>query len=143
MTLAVNVFLVNFPSHGNEMVVQNEDGSYTVLINAKLSQDGQLKAYQHALSHIANEDFEKSDIQNIEFQAHGLETSDKVIPAPVDKYEKRIRQLQRERKKIQKALKEKEKEINLITELYGSDCFARAAQNNWLYGETEHAGRND
>ena len=131
----VNIFLVNFPAPGNEMVVQNEDGTYTILINAKLSQDGQLKAYQHALSHITNEDFEKSDIQNIEFQAHGLETSDKVVPAPVDKYEKRIRQLQRERKKIQKALKEKEKEINLITELYGSDCFARVAQNNWLYGE--------
>ena len=32
-----------------EMVVENEDGSYTILINAKLSQDGQLKAYQHAL----------------------------------------------------------------------------------------------
>lgn len=137
MTPDVNTFLVNFPVPGNEMVVQNEDGTYTILINAKLSQDGQLKAYQHALSHINNKDFEKSDIQSIEFQAHGLETSDEIIPAPVDKYEKRIRQLQRERKKIQKALREKEKEISLLTELYGPDYFAKIAQHNWLYGEVE------
>lgn len=133
----VNVFLVNFPTPESEMVVQNEDGSYTILINAKLSQDGQIKAYQHALKHINNADFEKSDTQKIELRAHELETSEKVVPVPVDKYEKRIRQLQRERKKIQKALKEKEKEIKLITELYGPDCFARAARYNWLYGESE------
>ena len=136
-TLDVNTFLVNFPVPGNEMVVQNEDGSYTILINAKLSQDGQIKAYQHALSHIQNEDFDKSDIQSIEFQAHGLESSEEIIPAPIDKYEKRIRQLQRERKKIQKALKEKEKEIAIITGLYGPEYFEKAARYNWLYGETE------
>ena len=60
----VNTLLVNFPTPGNEMVVENEDGSYTILINAKLSQDGQLKAYQHALNHINNEDFEKSEVQS-------------------------------------------------------------------------------
>lgn len=119
------------------MVVQNEDGTYTILINAKLSQDGQLKAYQHALNHINNEDFEKSDIQRIEFQAHEIKTFENAVPVPADKYEKHIKRLQRERKKIQKALKEKEKEINIIIDLYGPECFARAAQNNWLYGETE------
>lgn len=133
----VNTFLVNFPTPGNEMVVENEDGSYTILINAKLSQDGQLKAYQHALTHINNDDFEKSDIQSIEYQAHGLEVSEEIISAPVDKYEKRIRQLQRERKKIQKALKARRKEIELITELYGSDYFEKAARDNWLYGGLE------
>lgn len=58
----VNTILVNFDTPGKELVVQNEDGSYTVLINAKLSQDGQLKAYRHALNHITNGDFEKSDV---------------------------------------------------------------------------------
>lgn len=133
----VNTFLVNFPSPGNEMVVQNEDGSYTILINAKLSQDGQLKAYQHALNHISNGDFEKSEIQSIEYQAHGLETSEELVSVPVDKYEKRIRQLQRERKKIQKALKSRRKEIELIAEFYGPDYFEKAARDNCLYGETE------
>ena len=119
------------------MVVQNEDGTYTILINAKLSQDGQLKAYQHAISHITNEDFEKSDIQSIEFHAHKLEVPKEIVSLPEDKYEKRIRQLQRERKKIQKALKEKKKEIDLLTELYGPDFFEKAARYNWLYGESE------
>lgn len=130
----VNTFLINFPTPGNEMVVENEDGSYTILINAKLSQDGQLKAYQHALSHINNEDFEKSDIQSIELHAHELEAPEEIVSAPVDKYEKRIRQLQRERKRIQKALKARRKEIEFITELYGPDYFEKAAQDNWLYG---------
>lgn len=119
------------------MVVQNEDGTYTILINAKLSQDGQIKAYQHAISHITNKDFEKSDIQSIEFHAHKLEVPKEIVSASEDKYEKRIRQLQRERKKIQKALKEKKKEIDLLTELYGPDFFEKAAQYNWLYGGLE------
>lgn len=119
------------------MVVENEDGSYTILINAKLSQDGQLKAYQHALSHINNGDFEKSEVQSIEYQAHELEPSEEIVSVPVDKYEKRILQLRRERKRIQKTLKEKRKEIKVITELYGSDYFEKAARDKWLYGGLE------
>lgn len=133
----VNVHLVNFQAPGREMVVPNEDDSYTILINAKLSQDEQLKAYQHALSHINHRDFEKQDIQSIEFQAHELETLEKAVTVSADKYEKCIRRLQRERKKLQKALKEKDKEIALITGIYGRDCFFKAAEHNWLYGGLE------
>ena len=54
----VNVVLMDFPSKkGNEMVVPNEDGSYTILINAGLNYESQLKAYEHAMSHITNDDF--------------------------------------------------------------------------------------
>lgn len=132
----VNTFLVNFSTPGKEMVVQNEDGSYTILINAKLSQDGQLKAYQHALNHISNGDFEKSDVQNIELQTH--ESSFVTpVPAPVSIYEKRIRQIQRERKKIQKALTAKEKEIDHITDLFGADYIIKIAEQQWLNGWIE------
>lgn len=55
----------------------------------------------------------------------------------MDKYEKRIKQLQRKRKKTQKAIQEREKEISMIVDLYGSDCFARAAENRRLYGGVE------
>lgn len=49
----VNVVLMDFPSKkGNEMVVPNEDRSYTILINAGLNYESQLKAYEHAMSHI-------------------------------------------------------------------------------------------
>lgn len=133
----VNIFLLDFSAPGKEMVLQNEDGSYTVLINAKLSKDGQLKAYQHALNHIENGDFEKSDVQSIEFRAHELKTVGDFVPIPDDKFEKQIKQLQKERKKLQKALIEKEQEINLIIELYGPDYLFKAAEQQWLYGWIE------
>lgn len=52
------------------MIIKNEDGSYTILINAKLSDRGQVLAYKHALKHIVNEDFEKENVQEIERHAH-------------------------------------------------------------------------
>lgn len=119
------------------MVVQNEDGSYTVLINAKLSQDGQLKAYQHALNHIENGDFEKSDVQSIEFQAHELKSVEDFVPIPASKFEKRIKQLQKERKKLQQALTEKEREIDIIIDLYGIDYFTKSVELQWLYNGIE------
>lgn len=128
-----NIFLVNFPTSEKEMVVQNEDDSYTILINAKLSQDGQLKAYQHALNHINNGDFEKSDVQNIELQAHELNASKSIVPIPASNFEKQIKRLQKEQKKIQKVLKNKEQEIDLIMDLYGPECFFKAAERKWLY----------
>ena len=53
MTPDVNVKLINFPNAGKEMVVPNEDGSYTILINAKLSYEDQVKAYEHAMRHLS------------------------------------------------------------------------------------------
>lgn len=70
MTPVVNCNIINFPNGGNEMVVKNEDGSYTILINAKLSAQGRIEAYEHALKHIENEDFEKTNVQEIESSAH-------------------------------------------------------------------------
>lgn len=70
MTPVVNCNIINFPNGGNEMVVKNEDGSYTILINAKLSDRGRIEAYEHALKHIENEDFEKMNVQEIESAAH-------------------------------------------------------------------------
>lgn len=119
------------------MVVQNEDGSYTVLINAKLSQDGQIQAYQHALKHIDDGDFEKSDVQSIELQTHGLQTVGDLVPVPASKFEKQIKRLQKQRKKLKKALKDKEQELNLIMDIYGSDCLFKAAEQQWLYGGIE------
>lgn len=52
------------------MVIKNEDGTYTILINAKLSDQGRIKAYKHALKHIESEDFEKKHVQEIEASAH-------------------------------------------------------------------------
>lgn len=50
-----------------EQVVKNEDDSYTILINARLNCEQQMEAYQHALRHIMNNDFDKDNVNEIEF----------------------------------------------------------------------------
>lgn len=54
----------------SEHIVQNPDGSYTIFINSRLSWERQQEAYEHAVSHIKNCDFEKTDAQKIEYDAH-------------------------------------------------------------------------
>lgn len=54
-----------------EQVVANPDGTFTIFINDYLSLEGRIKAYNHALSHIKNGDFDKNtDVDTIEYEAH-------------------------------------------------------------------------
>lgn len=69
-TQDVNVVFRDFPNFGKEMVVLNEDGSYTVFINTRLNYEQQMKSYLHAMRHIVGDDFQKEDVQNIEYLAH-------------------------------------------------------------------------
>ena len=67
----VNVYLLDFHSNKiNEAVIPNEDGTYTILINARMASNKLLEAYKHALNHIKNNDFAKDDVQSIESNAH-------------------------------------------------------------------------
>ena len=71
----INVHLIDFPKNvkGNESVTPNEDGSYSVFINARAASNKQREAYLHALKHIENDDFSSSEsVQAIEARAHGL-----------------------------------------------------------------------
>lgn len=130
MTPDVNVILVDFPNGGNEMVVPNEDGSYTLLINARLSYDGQLKAYEHGIRHIENNDFEKENVQEIEFHAH---LHSKVFdPEPAHSYLDRIKRLRAERKSIQRQIKIEQKRTKFIMENY--DMY-KLAEHQYLYGK--------
>lgn len=54
----------------NEAITENEDNSYTIFINRNLSDAKRLKAILHALAHIKEKDFEKSDVQQIEAKRH-------------------------------------------------------------------------
>lgn len=54
----------------NEAVTENEDGSYTIFINARLSYEKQMQSYLHAMRHITGEDFSKDCVQKIESNAH-------------------------------------------------------------------------
>lgn len=76
----INVFLIDFGrSKVNEEVCLNEDGSYSIFINSRLSAVGQKEAYQHAMKHIENNDFQKTDVQEIEARAHEAKAVKSVV----------------------------------------------------------------
>lgn len=68
------VHLLPFNCKGvTEAIHPNEDGTYTILIEATLSREKQKKVLKHALSHICNDDFEKEcSVDYIEKNAHDL-----------------------------------------------------------------------
>lgn len=139
MTPDVNVVLIDFKVPGREMVVENEDGSYTMLINARLSYEGQYKAYKHGMRHIVENDFEKSNVQRIEAAAHSetdvksikIPDNAEYIPAP--KYEERIKWLKRRQKHIKKEQQQYTKKIAFLQN-NGLDNFFEQAEHNYLYG---------
>ena len=138
MTPDVNVVLLDFPNSGKEMVVPNEDGSYTILINARLSYATQLKAYEHALSHINEDDFSKPDVQTIEAIAHQVpKVPEDAEHIPADKFKDHIEQLRKRKRKIQRQIKKKEKEIAFIQKHVADPdkYFFEAAERHWLYGD--------
>lgn len=63
-------YLIDMPTRVHEAVCPCADG-YTIYLNSKLSYQDRVKAYTHALRHIANSDFwSEEDIQTIEARAH-------------------------------------------------------------------------
>lgn len=63
----------DMPTCMAEMVTPNSDGTYTILLNGKLSYEKQTEAFWHAIRHINHNDFERVEalgIQVIENQAH-------------------------------------------------------------------------
>lgn len=129
MDETINVFLVNFPNtKGYEMCVENADGSYTILINAKMSSERQKEAYLHALDHIENHDFEKDylSVQQIEAEAHGLVP--RTVPKPVATYKGNkevsewLKRITSDHKKIKQQFDARWKRNNLRAEM-GYDFF--------------------
>lgn len=66
----INVHLLNMDTKIPEQLVKNDDDSYTIFLNARLSQESRIKSYIHALRHIEENDFEKANVQDIELNAH-------------------------------------------------------------------------
>jgi hypothetical protein len=64
------VHMINMPDGFKGHVNPNPDGSYSVFINAKLDYETQCKVYSHEISHIENDDFNKIDVDRIEYSAH-------------------------------------------------------------------------
>lgn len=66
----VGVHIINMDTAVHEQIVLNDDGSFSIFLNARLNRETQIVAYNHALHHILNDDFYKSNVDSIEYQAH-------------------------------------------------------------------------
>ena len=133
MTQDVNVFLYNFPNNGREMVIENEDGSYTILINSKLSDVGREEALKHAIGHIENNDFEKNSVQEIEFDAHNMEIVEEIQPTISPEIMERIKRIQRERRKINRLKRENQSKVDFMAN--NNVDFFSLAERNFLMSE--------
>lgn len=51
-------------------VWHNPDDTYTIFIDARLSEIEQKKVFMHEMKHIYRNDFEKENVQKIEFETH-------------------------------------------------------------------------
>ena len=65
-----DVFVYYLEMPVNEAVCPCGPFSYNIYINPRLSRNGQIEAYKHAMRHIQNGDFERTDVQSVEVVAH-------------------------------------------------------------------------
>lgn len=67
----IGVHLVDLPHGVRGFTKKNKDGSYTIMINARLSSEMQIATYDHEISHIEGGDYEyKGDVDGIEKHRH-------------------------------------------------------------------------
>ena len=66
LTEAIGVHFIDMTPRVEEQVVFNEDGSFSIFINARLHWERQMAAYQHAIRHIMEGDFSKECADEIE-----------------------------------------------------------------------------
>lgn len=131
----ISVHFVDFHGTGiDEQVILNQDGSYTILIDARASYEAQAEAYEHAMSHIREMDFQKNDVQLIESESHGIKCATPVSDISV------IKPLHRKRKFSRKAhddIDRKLQEIQDLCDIIGvdlNDYLFRRAEEKKLYG---------
>lgn len=66
----IGVHLIDMDYLISEQVRLNQDGSFSIFINARLNAEQQMLAYQHALMHIAENDFSQQCANTIEAKTH-------------------------------------------------------------------------
>lgn len=65
----VYVYYIKLPDGINEAVLSGTNG-FTIYIDPRQSEAGIRRSYDHAMEHIRNADFTKSDVQIIEKRTH-------------------------------------------------------------------------
>lgn len=63
----------DLPCRVRGFCIKNDDGTHTIFINAKLNMEQQKEVYLHEKRHMINEDFEKEDIDALEYLVHNHE----------------------------------------------------------------------
>lgn len=136
MTILEHEILVHYVDHlGNdEAVTQNEDGTYSIFLDPRLSYEEQRKKYEHALRHIQNHDFERENVQEIEAQAHAP-MSPSIIPLAqaISNNSKPTRKRKRRSSTSARQWKECEERIAFMSK-YDRDYAFKQGENRWLYG---------
>ena len=127
---SVFVYLRNdLPPKMHEFVTPCADG-YTVYIDAKLDREHQCRAYDHALKHIENGDFDQFSefhIHEIELKAHGLMQE----PVPGKQF---LKSLQEDLNKLRRSNNAKLRQIsarNKWLESQGVNILT-VAEDQWL-----------
>ena len=70
--IVVNVHFADLPCSIRGYSTLNIDGSYTIIINARLNDEMQRNVYRHELRHINSKDFEITDefVDELELKQH-------------------------------------------------------------------------
>ena len=69
----IQTLCLDLPTTIQSYVVSNRDGSYTVVLNARLCREQLLSAYSHEIAHLCHGDYEKTcSADLIEVHAHQL-----------------------------------------------------------------------
>lgn len=67
----INVQMIDFGNSIPEAVCKNEDGSYSIFLNTRLSHEKNIESYHHAISHILHDDLDSDETADlIERRAH-------------------------------------------------------------------------
>ena len=66
----INVQILDMDTKVHEHLVKNNDDSYTIFLNARMSRENQIASYYHALKHIERNDYNMENVQEIEKNAH-------------------------------------------------------------------------
>lgn len=67
----IGVYLVDLPHGIRGFTRKNEDGSYSIMINARLSSEMQIEVYDHEIRHIDSGDYDSvKKVDKLEYDRH-------------------------------------------------------------------------
>lgn len=70
----IGVYLVDLPHCVRGYTKKNKDGSYTIVINARLSSEMQIATYDHEIRHIESGNYDHAiEVNEIEAEYHAVQ----------------------------------------------------------------------